>query len=209
MPEVKSDPIFQRAKFSAFVADLKNLPKDGLPQIVLAGKSNAGKSSLINKLCRQSKLARTSREAGKTRGLIFFDVAGSFYLVDLPGYGFSKSSKKEQKAFSKLTDAYLRSEQPIALILHLLDARHLPSQLDLEMIRWMEVTGAPYFLLLNKSDKLSRAQQAKSRQDIGRTVKEAVGEELPLLSISALTGQGLDDLSRQILEYLKLGSGKE
>ena len=73
----------------------------------------------------------------------------------------------------------------------------------------MEVTGAPYFLLLNKSDKLSRAQQAKSRQDIGRTVKEAVGEELPLLSISALTGQGLDDLSRQILEYLKLGSGKE
>ena len=125
------------------------------------------------------------------------------------GYGFSKSSKEEQKAFSKLTDAYLRSEQPIALILHLLDARHLPSQLDLEMIRWMEVTGAPYFLLLNKSDKLSRAQQAKSRQDIGRTVKEAVGEELPLLSISALTGQGLDDLSRQILEYLNLGSGKE
>ncbi len=209
MPEVKSDPIFQRAKFSAFVGDIKNLPKDGLPQIVLAGKSNAGKSSLINKLCRQSKLARTSREAGKTRGLIFFDVAGCFYLVDLPGYGFSKSSKEEQKAFSRLTDVYLRSGQPIALILHLLDARHLPSQLDLEMIRWMEVTQAPYLLLLNKSDKLSRAQQAKSRQEIGRAVKEAVAKELPLLSVSALTGQGLDDLSRQILERLKLGSYEE
>lgn len=209
MPEVKSDPIFQRAKFSAFIGDIKNLPKDGLPQIVLAGKSNAGKSSLINKLCRQSKLARTSREAGKTRGLIFFDVAGCFYLVDLPGYGFSRSSKEEQKTFSRLTDVYLRSGQPIALILHLLDARHLPSQLDLEMIRWMEVTQAPYLLLLNKSDKLSRAQQAKSRQEIGRAVKEAVGKELPLLSVSALTGQGLDDLSRQILERLKLGSYEE
>ena len=209
MPEVKSDPIFQRAKFSAFVGDIKNLPKDGLPQIVLAGKSNAGKSSLINKLCRQSKLARTSREAGKTRGLIFFDVAGCFYLVDLPGYGFSRSSKEEQKAFSRLTDVYLRSGQPIALILHLLDARHLPSQLDLEMIRWMEVTQAPYLLLLNKSDKLSRAQQAKSRQEIGRAVKEAVGKELPLLSVSALTGQGLDDLSRQILERLKLRAYEE
>ena len=209
MPEPKINPLLHQAKFSAFVADLKGLPNDALPQVALAGKSNAGKSSLINKLCGQTKLARTSREAGKTRGLIFFDVSGRFYLVDLPGYGFSKSSKEEQKAFSRLTDTYLRSGQPIALILHLLDARHLPSQLDLEMIRWMEVTQAPYLLLLNKSDKLSRAQQARSRQEIGRAVKDAIGEELPLLSISALTGQGLDDLSRQILERLKLGSGEE
>lgn len=196
----KIDPIFSKTVFSKLAATPKQLPQDGRPQILMAGKSNAGKSSLINKLCRQKKLARTSSSAGKTRALIFFDVQEQFYLVDLPGYGFSKSSKQEQEAFSKLTDTYLRSNSPIALIIHILDARHLPGTLDLEMIHWLEQRGVPYLILLNKSDKLSRNQQAQMRRKIKQYIEEELGFEPQLLSVSAETGQGLLGLSEIILE---------
>lgn len=196
----KVDPILNRTKFYKLIHKIEDLPKDNKPQIVLAGKSNVGKSSLVNRLCGQRRLARTAQEPGKTRNLIFFDVDDKFYLVDLPGYGFSKSSKAEQARFSKLTDDYLHSGSPIALILHLLDARHDPTKQDIQMLHWLEEVGAPYTILLNKMDKLSRPQQGVQSQKIKQKIKKETGHALPVLSISSETGQGIEDLSRIILE---------
>ncbi|MDO5033343.1 MAG: ribosome biogenesis GTP-binding protein YihA/YsxC [Eubacteriales bacterium] len=204
MSKAQADSIFQKAKFSRLVARLEDLPSDGLPQVLAAGKSNVGKSSLINRLCRQKRLARTAQQAGKTKNLVFFDLAGEFYLVDLPGYGFSKSSKAEQQRFSRLTDAYLHSASPIHLILHILDARHLPTQQDLAMLSWLEGLEAPYVILLNKSDKLSRNQQVTMRQKIHQYLQEKTGIDFYLLSVSAETGQGIGDLEELILQSVGL-----
>ena len=204
MSRAQADSIFQKAKFSRLVTRLEDLPSDGLPQVLLAGKSNVGKSSLLNQLCRQKRLARTAQEAGKTRHLLFFDLAGKFYLVDLPGYGFSRSSKAEQVRFSKLTDDYLHSGSPIQLILHILDARHLPTKQDLEMIHWLEGVQAPYAILLNKSDKLSRPQQGVMRQKIHQFLLQETGIDFFLLSVSAETGQGIAEVEELILDSLKL-----
>lgn len=194
--------LLQKTRFAKAVSNLKDLPQDQRPQIVFAGKSNVGKSSLINRLCQQNKLARTAQKAGKTRQLIFFDVAGKFYLVDLPGYGFSASSKKEQAEFSRLTDQYLHSDAPISLILHILDARHLPTRQDLQMIEWLEAAGAPYTMLLNKSDKLSKTQQEDMQKQIHQFLLEESGIDFYLLPVSAVKSEGMDDLVKIMGEAL-------
>lgn len=204
MTKALADSIFQKAKFSCLVTRLEDLPSDGLPQVLLAGKSNVGKSSLINRLCRQKRLAKTAQTAGKTRHLIFFDLASQFYLVDLPGYGFSKSSKAEQEHFSQLTDQYLHSASPIHLILHVLDARHLPTKQDIAMIHWLEGVQAPYAILLNKSDKLSKPQQGVMRQKIHRLLLAETGIDFSLVSVSAETGLGIPELESLILDTLAL-----
>lgn len=197
-------PLFQQMKFYRLISSLADLPQDGKPQVLLAGKSNVGKSSLLNGLGRNKQLARTSQVAGKTRHLVFFDVAGLFYLVDMPGYGFSKSSKAEQERFSRLTDDYLHARQPISLILHIMDARHRPSRLDLTMIRWLEAVQAPYTILLNKADKLSRPQQGVRRQTIAQYLKKETGLSFTLQLVSAVSGLGLPELAELILDVLGL-----
>lgn len=193
---------FSKAVFSRLVTKITDLPKDSKPQVVFAGKSNVGKSSVLNKLCRQNKLARTSQAAGKTRNLVFFDVSEEFYLVDLPGYGFSKSSKAEQARFSKLTDDYLHSESPIALILHLLDIRHMPTRQDLEMVYWLEAAKAPYTILLNKADKLSRPKQEQMQSKIKKFLQSETGIVFPMQKISAETGLGIASLADLIRETI-------
>lgn len=204
MSKENSDPIFKKAVFSRYVADISQLPEDSLPQVLFAGKSNVGKSSLINCLCRQKKLARHSSEAGKTRGLIFFDVNRQFYLVDLPGYGYANASKKEREAFSRLTDCYVSHEKRIVLILHLIDIRHLPTALDLQMIQWLEERAHPYLLLLNKADKLSAAEAGRAEQAIRKCLQSKFQMLPPMLRVSALTGQGMDTLSSEILRQIEL-----
>ena len=200
--------LFHKTKFYRSVADIKDLPKDLKSQVLLAGKSNVGKSSLINRLCQQKNLAKTSSSAGKTRLLNFFSVADKFYLVDLPGYGFSKGSYAQQLDFASLTDDYLHTESPIHLILHVMDARHLPSKDDIQMMAWLEARDCPYIILLNKSDKLSRAQRDKQKRVIREHIKTkrsemGLQEELPeILSVSAMDGSGLNDLANLILAKL-------
>lgn len=194
--------LLQKTRFTKAVSTLDDLPQDRRSQIVFAGKSNVGKSSLINKLCQQNKLAKTAQKAGKTRQVVFFDVAGKFYLVDLPGYGFSAGSKKEQAEFSRLTDQYLHSGAPIKLILHILDARHLPTKQDLQMINWLESTGAPYAILLNKSDKLSKTQKEEMKKDIHEFLLKESGIDFYLLPVSAVNAEGMDEILKLIEEAL-------
>lgn len=130
-------------------------PTDGLPQIVLVGKSNVGKSSFINTLVNRKKLARTSSEPGKTRQINFYNMDNLFYLVDLPGYGFSKMSKQEQQKVGSFIEEYLQKSKNIALIVFLIDIRHQPTENDKLMYDYIFKTNVPCIVIANKADKIA------------------------------------------------------
>lgn len=133
----------------------KQYPDDGLPQVVLVGKSNVGKSSFINTLVNRKKLARTSSEPGKTRQINFYNMDEKFYLVDLPGYGFSKMSKQEQAKVGTFIEEYLQKSKNIALIVFLIDIRHDPTANDKLMYDYIFKTNLPCIVIANKADKLA------------------------------------------------------
>ena len=133
----------------------KQYPDDGLPQVVLVGKSNVGKSSFINTLVNRKKLARTSSEPGKTRQINFYNMDEKFYLVDLPGYGFSKMSKQEQANVGTFIEEYLQKSKNIALIVFLIDIRHDPTANDKLMYDYIFKTNLPCIVIANKADKIA------------------------------------------------------
>ena len=133
----------------------KQYTDDGLPQVVLVGKSNVGKSSFINTLVNRKKLARTSSEPGKTRQINFYNMDEKFYLVDLPGYGFSKMSKQEQAKVGTFIEEYLQKSKNIALIVFLIDIRHDPTANDKLMYDYIFKTNLPCIVIANKADKLA------------------------------------------------------
>ena len=143
---------------------IKDLPDDKLPEIVLAGRSNVGKSSLVNALGSNRKLARVSQTPGKTQQIIYFDMDGQAILADLPGYGFSKASKDKSRGFSELCDNYFRVRKGIDLVLLLIDIRHEPSNDDIGMLNFLNSADLPYFLVFTKCDKLSAQQVRKQLQ---------------------------------------------
>lgn len=188
---------YQNTKLDQVAGQVKQFPQDRLPQIVISGKSNVGKSSLINALCNNKNLARTSQNPGKTQQVIFYLVDGAFHLVDLPGYGYAKVAKASQVRFSNLTNQYLEKTE-ISLVIQLLDIRHKPSQDDLAMLEWLAHSGIPYVIVLTKADKLKKTK-VKPQLDL---IKSYLGQELqdsfqPIVS-SALKKTGLDRLRSTI-----------
>ena len=147
--------IVKNPKFEISAVSPKQYPKNGLPEIVLVGKSNVGKSSFINTMINRKKLARTSSEPGKTRQINFYNIDDSFYFVDLPGYGFSKMSKKEQEQVGKFIEEYLVSRHEIVLIIFLIDIRHSPTANDKLMYNYIISSGLPFIILANKADKIA------------------------------------------------------
>ena len=133
-------------------------PKNGLPEIVLVGKSNVGKSSFINTMINRKKLARTSSEPGKTRQLNFYNIDNLFYFVDLPGYGYSKMSKQEQLKVGNFIEYYLKNRQEICLIIFLVDIRHDPTSNDFLMYDYVIRSGLPCMILANKADKIAKTK---------------------------------------------------
>ena len=142
-------------KFEVSAVSPKQYPKNDLPQIVLVGKSNVGKSSFINTMINRKKLARTSSEPGKTRQINFYNIDETFYFVDLPGYGYSKMSKKEQEQVGKFIEEYLFNRKEISLIIFLIDIRHSPSANDRLMYNYIISSGLPFIILANKADKIA------------------------------------------------------
>ncbi len=147
--------IVKDPKFEISAVSPKQYPKNGLPEIVLVGKSNVGKSSFINTMINRKKLARTSSTPGKTRQINFYNIDNSFYFVDLPGYGFSKMSKKEQEQVGKFIEEYLVSRHEIVLIIFLIDIRHSPTANDKLMYNYIISSGLPFIILANKADKIA------------------------------------------------------
>ena len=147
--------IIKNPEFKISAVSPKQYPDDGLPQIVLVGKSNVGKSSFINSMVNRKKLARTSSEPGKTRQINFYDMDHQFYFVDLPGYGYSKMSKQEQVKVGNFIEEYLHKSKNIALILFLIDIRHSPTENDKLMYRYIIDTNKPCLIIANKADKIA------------------------------------------------------
>ena len=147
--------LVKNPKFEVSAVSTKQYPKNGLPEIVLVGKSNVGKSSFINTIINRKKLARTSSEPGKTRQINFYNIDNTFYFVDLPGYGYSKMSKKEQEQVGKFIEEYLFNRKEICLIIFLVDIRHEPTENDKLMYNYIISSKIPFMILANKADKIA------------------------------------------------------
>ena len=147
--------LIKNPEFKISAVSPKQYPDDSLPQIVLVGKSNVGKSSFINTMVNRKKLARTSSEPGKTRQINFYNMDNTFYFVDLPGYGYSKMSKSEQERVGSFIEQYLNTSKNIALIVFLIDIRHKPSENDRLMYRYIIDSERPCIIIANKADKIA------------------------------------------------------
>ena len=171
-------------------------PSPALPQIAVAGKSNVGKSSLINCLCRRKALARTSATPGKTRLINLFLLNNEFHLVDLPGYGFAKVDKMEKQRWGQMMEEYFRDADELRLTLHLVDIRHEPTQDDLQMNAFLRASGLPFLVIATKADKVSRGARMKYLAPICRGLQV---QPWQVLCASSETGEGRE----QILEALE------
>ena len=147
--------LIKNPKFEVSAVGQKQYPKNNMPEIVLAGKSNVGKSSFINTLINRKSLARTSSQPGKTRQINFYNMDEKFYFVDLPGYGYSKMSKTEQDKVGKFIEEYLFTRKKITLIVLLIDIRHKPGENDKLMYNYIKNINIPFIIILNKADKIA------------------------------------------------------
>ncbi len=191
---------FVNAEFVTSATSLNNAPAPDLPEFCLAGRSNVGKSTLINKITGRKRLARTSNTPGKTQQMNYYRIDGKIYLVDLPGFGFAKVPEKERKRWGKEIRNYLLGRRTLRLILHLVDARHPPGKLDEEFFYWMASNEKPFSVILTKCDKISSNKQQQSVSRVRRTLKE-MNIEVPILVTSAETGKGIQDLKSLLMEF--------
>ncbi len=176
-------------------------PTPALPQIAVAGKSNVGKSSLINSLCRRKALAKTSATPGKTRLINLFLLNGSFHLVDLPGYGFAKVDKQEKQRWGAMMEKYFRETAALKLTLHLVDIRHEPTRDDLQMNEFLRAMGLPFLVVATKADKISRGARMKQLAPICRQMQV---QPWQVICYSSETGDGRE----QLLEKLEAALGE-
>ena len=186
------------AEFVRSVTAVADCPKDGLPQIAFAGKSNVGKSSVINKLLLRKNFARVGEAPGKTTHINFFRIDEAMYLVDLPGYGYAKVSKTERDRWGKLMENYFQSAGLIHLGVQIVDARHKPTADDVTMRNWFRETGCPLIVVANKLDKLKTREIEPNLALIRETLE--LGERDTLVPFSAEKGTGKTELLRLIGE---------
>ena len=179
------------------------LPDNKLPEIAFAGKSNVGKSSLINALMQRKSLARTSSQPGKTQTINFYNVNNAFYLVDLPGYGYAKAGAAVSAKWGKMVERYLHGSKQLKNVFLLIDIRHEPSANDKQMYEWILAQGYTPLVIATKADKIKRSQLDKQK----KVVREGLGmpKDGTLIAFSAETKQGRDE----IYELLMPGSGEE
>lgn len=174
------------------------LPKNDKPEIAFAGKSNVGKSSLINGLLNRKSFARTSAQPGKTQTINFYNVNDALYLVDLPGYGYAKVSREAKEQWGKLIERYLHCSSQLKAVFLLIDIRHEPSANDKQMYDWIAYQGYEPIIIATKLDKLKRSQVAKQLKLIRSSL--GLSKEAKLLPFSALTKQGREEIWELIEE---------
>jgi len=177
---------------AAVAAVPKQYPEVTLPEMAFVGRSNVGKSSLINALINRRALARVSQNPGKTRTINFYDIDGKMYFVDLPGYGYAKAPKNEREKWGEMIDKYLYNRENLKAIVHLIDIRHEPSKQDLQMYEWMKHYNYKTIFVLTKMDKIKRSQVPKHVKMIRQAL--GVGTDTVLIPFSSETKQGKEEL---------------
>jgi GTP-binding protein len=183
--------VIKSAEFKVSVASADKIPDFHLPEFAFVGRSNVGKSSLINALCNRSKLARTSSLPGRTRLINYFEINKEVMFVDLPGYGFAKASKLDQAKWQSLIGEYLMHNKNLKKVFVLLDIRHEPNEKDLEMVKYLYFYNIPFVVIATKLDKIKSSQVQKQKQILANAI--GVGVE-NIVATSAEQKKGLDDI---------------
>lgn len=194
-----------QAEFIKSAAKPKDYPPPGLPEVAFVGRSNVGKSSLINVLAGRKGLVRTSSTPGRTQLINFFDINGILTLVDLPGYGYAKAPPALRKQWGPMIESYLSLRESLKAVVLILDIRRVPSDGDLQMLRWLEMYNIPPIIVLTKCDKLSKNEQAKQKAVISAAIKR---DKDLLLPFSALSRDGRDRIWSEIFSVLELPEQK-
>ena len=194
----------QTAEFILSAASPKDFRRDALPQVAFAGRSNVGKSSVINRLLNRKNFARVGAAPGKTTQINYFKIDNAFYLVDLPGYGYARVSKGERDRWGRLMEGYFADPELMTLGVMIVDARHKPTADDCTMAQWYRGTGCPFLVVANKLDKLKKSEVEGNLQRIRETLE--LGEEDLVIPFSAEKGTGRDELLRAILSSVEVSS---
>lgn len=191
----------KKADFIISAVHREQYPSEGLPELALVGRSNVGKSSLINRLINRKNLARTSSQPGKTQTVNFYLINDAWFFVDLPGYGYARVSHTERENWRVMIEKYLTGRQELQEIWQLVDIRHPPSEQDRQMYEWLAHYGFPRLVIATKGDKISRGQRAKHlaliRRELGLSLAEPV-------YFSAETGEGRDELLERLEKRLDI-----
>ena len=190
---------YTQFEFKLGVASVKQLPPDNAVEVAFAGRSNVGKSSVINRITQRKALARTSKLPGRTRELNYFAYADGIYLVDLPGYGYARVNTAMQNAWARLLEHYLRKRQSLRGLFLIMDIRHPLGEFDLQMLNYCRECDIPLHVLLNKADKLSRNA---AQQELFRLRKELLAETETCQLFSALKGSGVDEAREKLASWL-------
>ena len=188
---------FQQAEFIRSATAPKDFPRDGLPQVAFAGRSNVGKSSVINRLLGRKNFARVGAAPGKTVHINYFLIDKTFYLVDLPGYGYARVSEKEKEQWGKMIERYLHSSKQLKAVFLLIDIRHEPSANDKMMYRWVVEQGYQPVIIATKLDKIKRSQVQKHVKMIKEGLALVPGTKV--IPFSSATKQGKDEI-RELIE---------
>ena len=191
---------FSKAEFILSAVEPSKFLRDGLPQIAFAGRSNVGKSSVINRLLQRKNFARVGDKPGKTVHVNYFTLDGTCYLVDLPGYGFAKVSADEKERWGRLMEDYFAANR-IDLGVLIVDYRHPPTNNDITMARWFLDSGCPFVVVANKMDKLKKSELEPNLKVIREDM--ALPEDCPVIPFSAEKGNGRDELVKYILAAVK------
>ena len=190
---------YQNVNFVKSAAEPSGFISDGLPQVVFAGKSNVGKSSVINKILNRRNYARVGASPGKTIHINYFDIDGRAYFVDLPGYGYAKVSHAVKARWHKLMETYFAHPEAITFSVFIVDARHLPTTDDKVMAEWFMSTGRPFIVVANKTDKLKKSEIEGNLNAIRNALK--LDDETPVLAFSAEKGTNRGQLISEIEKY--------
>lgn len=189
------------AEFIKSTVKPADYPKEPFPQIAFAGRSNVGKSSLINSLLNRKNLAKTSRTPGRTRLINFFKINDQFFFVDLPGFGYAKVPLSVKKTWNKMVEGYLKQNPALRLLVFILDARRAPSQLDLTLQEWLLAWNAPFVFVVTKSDKISKSALGRQLKIIRETLNSP--QSVLFIPYSAKTKLGREELWKRIEESMK------
>lgn len=187
-------------RFVTSAYSYQDCPRLSRPEFAFAGKSNVGKSSLINKLINRNKLARISSKPGRTQSINFYNIDDRFYFVDLPGYGFARVPDKVRKEWGELIDDYLYNRKNLAGIIQIVDARHKPTDDDCMMVDWLIATGLPTMIVATKVDKISRGKRKKQENIIRETL--GISSTMEFTFFSAKTGEGKKMIDGFIMDLL-------
>ena len=191
---------FRNVDFKAAYGTSGQIPESKRPEVSFVGRSNVGKSSLINRLFNRKKLAKVSSKPGKTSTINFFSN-GKEDFIDLPGYGFAQVSKTEKARWAEMIEGYFDQYRYYALVVSLIDIRHPASKLDEQMIEFLKATELPFCIALTKADKIPRGQQARQRDAIRKQL--GLGSDVPMIITSSEKGDGMDELKKTIEEACK------